>query len=115
MGVLLNILVLAGGWLHGTWRSELVLTDRLVDTVAKSNERDKVAGLPECGDLTAADGAGKLCSVAHDDGFDGCLCEVLLVSELEGEVSVRSWSVWLFLKFKHIVMHRRKERTLSRT
>lgn len=97
MGVLLNLLVLGGGWLHGTWRCELVLTDRLVDTVAKSDKRDKVAGFPDCGDLTGADGAGKLCSVAHDDGFDGWLCEELLVSKLESEVWVRSWSVWLFL------------------
>ena len=65
MGGLLDLLVPVGGWLHGTWRCKLFLTDRLVDTVAKSNERDKVAGLPECADLTAADGAGEVGGIAH--------------------------------------------------
>ena len=90
MGVLPNLLVSMGGWLHGAWRCELVLTYRLFDMVAKSRVRDKVAGLPEGGDPTAADGAGKLCSVAHDDGFDGCLCEMLIFLKMNGEVRVRS-------------------------
>ena len=82
MGILLNLLVPAGGGLHGTWRCELHRTPRIFDMVAKSRERDKITALPESGDLTAADGTGKLCSVAHDDGYDGCLCEILLLSKL---------------------------------
>lgn len=80
MVALLNLLVPAGGWLDDTWCCEFVLMDRLVDAVAKSNERDQIAGLPECGDLTAADCASKLCSVTHDEGLDKFLFEILLVS-----------------------------------
>ena len=66
MGGLFDLVVPAGGWLQCKWRSELVHTDRLLQMVSKRNERNKVAGLSECGDFKAADGADKLCSIAHD-------------------------------------------------
>ena len=78
-------------------RSELVHTDRLLQMVSKRNERNKVAGLPDCSDFMASDGADRLCPVAHDGSFDGCLCEMLIVSTRECKVWVRSWSMWLFL------------------
>ena len=65
IGVLHNLLVSACRWLHRTWGCEVVLRNRLIHTVAESREWDKVAGLPESGKLTAADGAGEVGGIAH--------------------------------------------------